>query len=78
MSNGILTVYFCSASHGRQIEKTNKCPHFEGEVKEAEKQGHDLKNLLGLEKLEHVSSEEGSNAGRKIIKVRDTQNELQL
>lgn len=39
------TVYFYSAFHGRQIEKKNKCPHFEGKVKETEK-GYNPKKIF--------------------------------
>ena len=52
-----------------KLKRKNKCPHFEGKVKEAEKGYNFLKNLLGLEKLEQVSNEKEENAGRKIIKV---------
>ena len=60
-----------------KLKRKNKCPHFEGKVKEAEK-GYNLKkkNLLGLEKLDQVSNEEEENAGEKIVKVRYTQNYL--
>lgn len=59
------------------MKRKNKCPHFEGKVKEAEK-GYNFKkkNLLGLEKLDQVSNEEEENAGEKIVKVRYTQNYL--
>lgn len=60
-----------------KLKRKNKCPHFEGKVKEAEK-GYNFKkkNLLGLEKLDQVSNEEEENAGEKIVKVRYTQNYL--
>ena len=60
-----------------KLKRKNKCPHFEGKVKEAEK-GYNLKkkNLLGLEKLDQVSNEEEENAGEKIVKIRYTQNYL--
>ena len=60
-----------------KLKRKNKCPHFEGKVKEAEK-GYNFKkkNLLGLEKLDQVSNEEEENAGEKIVKIRYTQNYL--
>ena len=59
-----------------KLKRKNKCPHFGGKLKEAEKGCDFLKNLLGLEKLQQTSDEEKENAGRKIIKLRYTQNYL--
>lgn len=58
------------------MKRKNKCPHFGGKLKEVEKGCDFLKNLLGLEKLQQTSDEEKENAGRKIIKLRYTQNYL--